>query len=503
MDVHYHIKNDENLYFSQILALPAGETCRITGSYGVEYEFLKNQLWDGTETSMSNTVQIVAYHEGKTLASVDKEAWLSSEHFDINKILEGREPMIGAVTGKQSCPIEELRAKGVSLDLDPTDAVLQFLDLTEFSLHCCTEPETPRINDENEDGKWWLSDEQNGWDWVSGERFDDADGLFNTLDSCFTDYITDALEREWDNSIDCITDVDGDEIEKPQDAVDWANFLEEYDTPEAFDDFKNTRKAWNFIQQHRFDLELCDIWSNRCEEVDLDKAYKEMRDGVSKDRLVPYDNWTSAINGNGEYQAGAELIHNDELNKWIQALRKDNISPLLARTADRDIIVFAHKTENGHWKLDFSVPTGENTSVCIDADNSINLEDEKLLEQEMSKVTGFKEYAFTLDNKAVTMSEVTDMMSFAQDCNATYVNDFKNLNGYDISVRYKADKDDFDFVISDTQTKKDLLELKGISAEWANSYKIFRTLTEDNAIEKLQKSAQDFVKNKKQIEIEK
>ena len=275
--------NDKNVSevkdeFKKILWLPSGSNVTLDGRYGVKYNILKSPEWDGKLESETNQIQITAFYNDKCIATVNKEAWVMNEHFNLKKILDGLESMQG-VTYAHSCPVEELRAMGHNFDKSPESLLTEFLDLTGFSLGKASDPDAPHPN-EGEIGGWYISDDQEGWEHIGNERFDSAYSLMSRLDSCFTEYILYDLAAEVEeygiNDIIDTSDFNSD---------DWAKFFKENDNYECFFDLKR-KPVYLFIQDHRFELSLCELYSEeKCNKIDLNKVYNLMYgdDGSRKD----------------------------------------------------------------------------------------------------------------------------------------------------------------------------------------------------------------------------
>lgn len=435
--------------YNKIALLPAGKTCKLEGRYGITYEFLKDQSWNGDIDSNTNKVQIAAYYDGKTLASVDKEAWITNPHFDLDKILKGQEVMRGAVTGEMfTCPVEEFRAKGYPLDETSNQLFEGFLDMCEFELHSTDETDTPTAN-EGEEGKWWVEDNQQGWLSLSSERFNNAYEIMERLDSCFSDYVIDALEDDW-NEYDIYEDM-------PDNIEEWTAFLNQYDNQESFEDVshKGDKNAWTFIQEHRFDLNLCKLYANECKDVDLDKIYEKYNPARENQFTIPLMSQIEyGYDKNEEFVIRVPLGYNEHLKEFIDAARANFPYPELSAAYDQSIYAELSRKEHGNWKMLMSLPDARVTPMVICEGQSISLEENENFERTVRQRFGndYAENAFSRVNQYKAMLATMELLSSAAiGCGGTVQESFKNYGKFDkVTITYNAKNDEY-FVSADSE----------------------------------------------------
>ena len=414
--------------------LGAGDTCAFVGAYGIEYEFLKNQFYDEKDQS-TNTVQICARHNGKVLCSLDMEKPVSDFTYeDMARILSGREDMVGIYHGI-SCPVEELRTKDSSLLKTDPNVLFKEYFLQNASLDIY--PFYPK-GKEGKEGKWKL--EGNDW-WLIGTDNEEYNSAFDIFDDlCWLDdvVIKDICDELKESKLSSYIDDDlyYDEGFVPA----YLDFFNKYDNYEGY---SRNRECWKFIQEHRWEFELCEMYDNKCKGVDLDKIYEtqERENGTFSIPLMTDIEYTYE---EGDYCVRVPLGYNEYLDGIIEDAKKGSTSVLFAKTDNQQADVFAVADNEGKWSLQICVPDGLGTVTVdrklMDAEQSLKIRQAML--ERYGK--GFGDVSFTNEQQAKT---IIDTMSSAQDrCleEDTVERYFKDLNGYDITVKYIEDTQSFD-----------------------------------------------------------
>ena len=124
-----------------------------------------------------------------------------------------------------------------------------FLDVTEFTLIKHT------------DG-WSLYDRQGGnLGNIEGDRFEDAQDIFERMDVYITDYFYHDLEEELE-----AYNVDMKGREVPESSQDWLDLR---------NDVEFCNKNQEYMDNHAFEFNVLDMIANHTSEINLENVYYE------------------------------------------------------------------------------------------------------------------------------------------------------------------------------------------------------------------------------------